>query len=203
MSIQVAIHHVTRYRYDRLIQLGARPFACVRPALPHQDSLLQPDRRAEGPFPQLAAGSPVQLLARIVVPEKTDHFSVAVDLAVELDVINPFDFFLEPEAEQFPFSYSPELKAELEPYLRTKDCGVRFDDYVAEIPRGPKQTTAFLFELNAKLSQQISYLIRMVPGIQTPDETLKNGSGSCRDTSWLLVQILRHMVWRRALPPAI
>ena len=128
-----------------------------------------------------------------MVPEKTDHFSVAVDLTVELDVINPFDFFLEPEAEQFPFTYAPELKAELEPYLRTKDCGVRFDDYVAALPRENKQTTAFLFDVNARLSREISYLIRMEPGIQTPEETLRNRSGSCRDSAWLLVQILRHL----------
>ena len=70
---------------------------------------------------------------------------------------------------------------------------MRFDDYVAAIPRTPKQTTNFLFDLNARLNRQISYLIRMEPGIQTPDETLKNASGSCRDTSWLLVQILRHL----------
>ena len=128
-----------------------------------------------------------------MMPEKTDHFSVTVDLTVELDVINPFDFFLEPEAENFPFAYSAELKAELEPYLRTRDCGARFDAFVAAIPREKKQTTNFLFDLNAQLSREIGYLIRMEPGIQTPEETLTKKSGSCRDTSWLLVQVLRHL----------
>src|SRR5580704_7054570 len=194
MSIQVAIHHVTRYRYDRPIALGPQTVR-LRPA-PHCRTKIVAYSLTVEPkdhFLNWQQDPQSNWLARIMVPEKTDHFSVAVDLTVELDVINPFDFFLEPEAEQFPFTYAPELKAELEPYLRTKDCGVRFDDYVAEIPRGPKQTTQFLFELNARLSRQISYLIRMEPGIQTPDETLKNGSGSCRDTSWLLVQILRHL----------
>ena len=194
MSIQVAVHHVTRYRYDRHIQLGAQTVR-LRPA-PHCRTKIIAYSLTVEPrehFLNWQQDPQSNWLARIMVPEKTDHFCVAVDLTVELNVINPFDFFLEPEAEQFPFSYAPDLKAELEPYLRTKDCGVRFDDYVAAIPRTQKNTTNFLFDLNAQLSRQISYLIRMEPGIQTPDETLKSRSGSCRDTSWLLVQILRHL----------
>ncbi len=127
------------------------------------------------------------------MPEKTDHFSVTVDLTVELNVINPFDFFLEPDAEDFPFSYAPDLKAELEPYLQIRDCGPHFNAFVAALPREKKQTTTFLFDLNAQLSHAISYLIRMEPGIQAPEETLIKQSGSCRDSAWLLVQILRHM----------
>src|SRR6185312_16406108 len=132
-------------------------------------------------------------LARVVVPEKTDHFTVSVDLTVGMEVINPFDFFLEPGAEEFPFLYSEELKAELEPYLRTQTLGPAFDRYLAAIPREKKQTTSFLFELNARLSRDLAYVIRMEPGIQTPEETLCKGSGSCRDTAWLLVQLLRRM----------
>ena len=124
MSIQAAIHHVTRYRYDRPIQLGPQTVSSpARPPLPHQEIVaysLEVEPKAH--FLNWQQDPQNNWLARIMVPEKTDHFSVAVDLTVELDVINPFDFFLEPAAEQFPFSYAPDLKAELEPYLRTKDC---------------------------------------------------------------------------------
>src|ERR1700722_5501469 len=162
MSIQVAIHHLTRYRYDRPIQLGPqtvrlRPAPHCRTKIVAYSLKVEPEQH----FLNWQQDPGSNWLARIMVPEKTDHFSVSVDLTVELDVINPFDFFLEPEAENFPFAYTPELKAELEPYLRTRDCGPRFDAYVAALPREKKQTTAFLFELNARLAREISYLIRM------------------------------------------
>ena len=194
MSIQVAIHHATRYRYDRQIMLGAQTVR-LRPAPHCRTKIIAYDLTVEPKthFLNWQQDPQSNWLARIAVPEKTDHFSVTVDLTVELNVINPFDFFLEPDAEHFPFAYSAELKAELEPYLRTRDNGERFDAYVAAIPRDTKQTTTFLFDLNARLSREISYLIRMEPGIQTPDQTLGNGSGSCRDTAWLLVQVLRHL----------
>ena len=54
-------------------------------------------------------------------------------------------------------------------------------------------TVQFLVWLNQELSQHIRYLVRMEPGIQTPEETLRLRSGSCRDTGWLLVQALRHL----------
>ena len=194
MSIQVAIHHATRYRYDRAIAVGPQTVR-LRPAPHCRTKILAYDLTVEPKthFLNWQQDPQSNWLARIMLPEKTDHFSVTVDLTVELDVINPFDFFLEPDAENFPFRYSAELKAELEPYLRTRDCGARFDAFVAALPREKKQTTNFLFDLNALLSRQIGYLIRLEPGIQTPEETLTKKSGSCRDTSWLLVQVLRHL----------
>src|ERR1700759_5365197 len=156
MSIQVAIHHATRYRYDRAISLGAQTVR-LRPAPHCRTKILSYDLTVEPKdhFLNWQQDPQANWLARIVMPEKTDHFSVTVDLTVELDVINPFDFFLEPEAENFPFAYSPDLKAEVEPYLRTRDCGAVFDAFVAALPREQKQTTNFLFDLNAQLSRQI------------------------------------------------
>src|SRR4051812_36459759 len=194
MSIQAAVRHVTRYRYDRPIALGPQTIR-LRPA-PHcrakvlaYSLKIEPEQH----FLNWQQDPQSNWLARVVVPEKTDHFTVTVDLTVDMEVINPFDFFLEPSAEEFPFAYSDELKAELEPYLRTQEIGPAFERYLAALPREKKQTTGFLFDLNARLSRDIGYLIRMEPGIQTPEETLCKGSGSCRDSAWLLVQLLRRM----------
>src|SRR6201992_3892884 len=173
MSIQVAIHHTTRYRYDRRIELGPQTVR-LRPAPHCRTKILAYDLKVEPKdhFLNWQQDPQSNWLARIMVPEKTDHFTVTVDLTVEMDVINPFDFFLEPEAEQFPFAYSPELKQELEPYLAKLPGGPKFDAYLAKLPKEGNQTTAFLFDVNAGLARSIAYLIRMEPGIQTPEDTL-------------------------------
>lgn len=189
MSIQVALRHATRYRYDKLITLGPQVVR-LRPA-PHCRTTILAYSLTVGPeqhFINWQQDPQSNWLARIVVPEKTDHLTVQVDLTAELNVINPFDFFLEPEAEVFPFAYSPEMLEDLRPYLTPIKCGPRFEAYLKGVSRVEKPTTGFLFDLNARLQRDISYLIRMEPGIQTPDQTLENRSGSCRDTAWLLVQ---------------
>jgi len=194
MTIQAALRHVTRYRYERPIQLGAQTIR-LRPA-PHARAKLSAYAlkiEPEGYFLNWQQDPQSNWLARVVFPEKVDHFTISVDLTVEMAVINPFDFFLEPSAEKFPFAYSDELKAELEPYLKTIAGGPAFERYLAAIPREPQQTTSFIFDLNARLARDIGYLIRMEPGIQAPEDTLCKASGSCRDSAWLLVQLLRHM----------
>ena len=194
MSIQAALHHATRYRYDRLIDLGPQ-IVRLRPAPHCRTPILAYDLKISPAehFLNWQQDPQSNWLARVVVPEKTDHLTVTVDLTAELNVINPFDFFLEPEAEAFPFAYAPEIAEDLKPYFRRAACGPGFNAYLAAIPKSAKETTGFLFELNARLQRDISYLIRMEPGIQTPDETLERRAGSCRDSAWLLVQLLRHL----------
>ena len=102
------------------------------------------------------------------------------------------DFFLEPDAEAFPFTYQAELKEELAPYLKPEPVTPRVQAYLDKIDRTRRRTVMFLVDLNQMVSQDIKYLIRMEPGVQTPDETLALASGSCRDSGWLLVQLLRH-----------
>src|SRR4051794_20988908 len=110
-----------------------------------------------------------------------------------MTVINPFDFFVEPYADSFPFAYTNDLKTELAPYLATIEPGPLFSKYLADIPREATSTVNFLVELNAQLQKKIRYIIRMEPGVQMPEQTLAAGAGSCRDSAWLLIQILRHL----------
>jgi len=194
MSIRAAIHHSTRYTYDRLIRLGPQVVR-LRPA-PHCRTSIISYSLTVSPaehFLNWQQDPQSNWLARITVPEPTDHLFVTVDLVAELNVINPFDFFLEPAAESYPFAYDEDLAEDLKPYFRALKGGPLFDSYLASVPRTERPTTQFLFDLNARLQRDISYLIRMEPGIQTPEETLKSRSGSCRDSAWLLVQLLRHL----------
>src|SRR5262249_53140720 len=121
-----------------------------------------------------------------------NEFTITVDLVADMSVVNPFDFFVEPFAESFPFDYPPEFAEELAPYLDKEPAGPRLAAYLATLSREGRNTVDFLVDLNQRVQREIRYLIRMEAGVQTPEETLAAASGSCRDSAWLLVQILRH-----------
>ncbi len=193
MPIHAALHHVTHYRYDRLVQLGPQVIR-LRPAPHCRGRIVSYSLRVEPAlhFINWQQDPFANHQARLVFPEKTTEFKVTVDLVAEMAVYNPFDFFLEPSAEQFPFDYQPSLKEELAPYLAHEPATPLFARYLAGIDRSPVPTINFLVGLNQRLQQDIRYLIRMEPGVQTPEETLEKQSGSCRDSGWLLVQLLRH-----------
>lgn len=194
MSIRVALTHVTHYRYDRPVALGPQVVR-LRPAPHCRTPILSYSLRAEPAqhFVNWQQDAFANYQARLVFPERTQALSVTVELIAELSVYNPFDFFLEPEAERFPFSYEPALAAELAPYLAGIAPTPRFAAFVERIDRTPRGTVDFLVELNQRLANDIRYLVRMEPGVQTPEETLTLACGSCRDTGWLLVQTLRQL----------
>jgi len=194
VSIHVALNHVTHYRYDRPVALGPQ-IVRLRPA-PHCRTRILSYSLKVTPakhFINWQQDPESNYLGRFVFLEKTDEFRIEVDLVAEMAVLNPFDFFLEPHAETFPFGYEGRDKRDLAPYLVMFRGEPLFRKYLGEIPRERKRTIDFLVELNLRLSRDIKYLIRMEPGVQTPELTLTRGSGSCRDSSWLLVQLLRHM----------
>ena len=194
MTIHVALSHITRYRYDRPVALSPQVVR-LRPA-PHARTPVHSYSLKVSPsehFVNWQQDPQSNWLARFVFPEKTRELSIEVDLVAEMAVINPFDFFLEPYAEKFPFSYEAAQMGELEPYLRKIPLTPLFKAYLDEIPRAPRNTNDFLVDLNKQLAKDVRYLIRMEPGIQTPEETLAAASGSCRDSGWLLAQLLRHL----------
>jgi uncharacterized protein (DUF2126 family) len=195
VSIRVALNHVTQYRYDRLVTLGPQTVR-LRPAPHCRTPILSYSLRIEpaNHFVNWQQDAFANYQARLVFPEPTNEFRVTVDFVAEMSVYNPFDFFLEPQAETFPFEYAPALAAELAPYLaRSAEPTPRFAAFIERIDRTPCATVDFLVALNRQLARDIAYLIRMEPGVQTPEETLEKGSGSCRDTGWLLVQTLRQL----------
>ncbi|MDE2398124.1 MAG: transglutaminase family protein, partial [Burkholderiales bacterium] len=194
MSIHVALNHVTHYRYDRRVGLSPQVVR-LRPAPHCRTPILAYSLRIEPGehFINWMQDPFANHLARLVFPEKTTEFKVTVDLVAEMAVYNPFDFFLEPEAERFPFQYAPELKHDLQPYLVKGAPTPRFKAFVDSVSLEEQRTIDFIVGLNQRLQREIGYLIRMEPGVQTPEETLANASGSCRDTGWLLVQTLRQL----------
>ncbi|MCB1225612.1 MAG: transglutaminase family protein, partial [Verrucomicrobiales bacterium] len=235
MSIHVALRHRTTYRYDRPVHLGPQVIR-LKPA-PHCRTRILTHSLRVTPrthFLNWQQDPQSNYLARLVFPEPTREFRVDVEVIAEMAVLNPFDFFLEPGAEHFPFRYPAVLTHELEPFHRRLPVTHLFGEYLRGIRHdllgrhahlthatplvqtetaaaadgflpGPEaaavepdtdprpRTIDFLVAINQQLQQDIDYRIRMEPGVQTPEETLESGSGSCRDSAWLLVQLLRHL----------
>jgi uncharacterized protein (DUF2126 family) len=194
LAILTALHHVTAYSYDRPVQLAPQVIR-LRPA-PHCRTKVTSYSLKVTPathFINWQQDPHGNWLARLVFPEPTREFKVEVDLVAEMAVYNPFDFFVDPSAERFPFTYAPDLAEELKPYRVPEPATPLVQAYLDGIDRTETAIVDFLVELNQKLSQDIRYLIRMEPGVQAPEETLELAAGSCRDTGWLLVQILRHL----------
>ncbi len=194
MSIHVALNHVTTYSYDRLINLGPQVIR-LRPC-PHSRTRILSYSLKIGPdkhFINWQQDPQGNYLARLVFPEKTREFTIEVDMVAEMSVINPFDFFLEPHAEEIPFAYEAWQRHELTPYLYKLPATPLFQKYLDGISREKMRSVDFLVALNARVQNDVGYTIRMEPGVQTPEETLTKKTGSCRDSAWLLVQILRHL----------
>jgi uncharacterized protein (DUF2126 family) len=194
MAIHVALRHQTRYRYDRPVLLAPhiirlRPAPHCRTPVLSYSLKLDPQKH----FINWQQDPHGNYLARVVFPESTRQLVVDVELIAEMSVLNPFDFFLEPSAEVFPFSYEPWLARELAPFLVRRPAGPRLRGFLDAVDTGSERTVDFLVALNGRLAREVKYIIRLEPGVQTPEDTLSLCSGSCRDSSWLLVQVLRHL----------
>ena len=194
MGIQIALNHRTQYRYDKAVSLGPqviqlRPAPhCRTPILKYSLDVTPSEHSLHW---QLDAH--YNYLARLLFPHKTDEFVVEVKLVADLSSFNPFDFFLEPGVEDYPFNYSLELTKDLEPYRSVDQPGPRLQAFLETFSGEKCGTIAFLTDLNRTVRDEIDYGTRMEPGVQTCEETLEKRMGSCRDSAWLLVQILRHL----------
>ena len=194
MAIRVAINHKSVYRYDRLVNLSPHVFR-LRPAVHCRTPIeayslrIEPEEHfinwQQDPFGNYQA--------RVVFKEPTRALSVEVDLIADMTIINPFDFFLEASAEHYPFLYEAQLKEELAPFLEVRENGPLLIEWLKGVPSTKQEFNDFLVDINQRLWKDIKYTIRMEPGVQTCEQTLRTQIGSCRDTGWLLVQILRHL----------
>ena len=197
MTIKIALHHKTRYEYDRPVTLSPhevrlRPAAHTRTPIESYSLKVKPAKH----FLNWQQDPYGNWVARLVFPERTRELEITVDLVADMTVINPFDFFVDASAETYPFQYTADNARELAAYLEKEPATPLLASLVERI-RGrylaePKGTIDFLVAVNGEIRGDVNYLIRMEPGIQTPEQTLERRQGSCRDSAWLLVQVLRH-----------
>jgi uncharacterized protein (DUF2126 family)/transglutaminase-like putative cysteine protease len=194
LSIHIALNHVTHYRYDRLVGLSPQVVR-LRPAPHCRTRILSYSLQVQpaAHFINWQQDPQANYLARLVFPDETRELRIEVDLVAEMSVINPFDFFLTPYAEEFPFKYEPNERRELVPYLVKAPATPLVASYLDGISLERCRTIDFVVGINQRLAQEIRYLIRLEPGVQLPEETLAKRSGSCRDSAALLVQLMRHV----------
>jgi uncharacterized protein (DUF2126 family)/transglutaminase-like putative cysteine protease len=193
MSIKASIYHLTHYRYDRPVILGPQIIR-LRPA-PHSRTRVLSHSLKVSPekhFVNHQQDPFGNWLSRFVFPEPVRELKIEVDLVADMTVYNPFDFFVEEQADHWPFDYALDLADDLSIYRKTDPVGPFLQKFLDSVPRDRVRTVDFVVNLNAMIAGKVAYTIRMEPGVQTPEETLGIGSGSCRDSTWLLVQALRH-----------
>jgi uncharacterized protein (DUF2126 family)/transglutaminase-like putative cysteine protease len=198
MAIRIAVNHVTSYRYDRPVAFSPhvvrlRPAPHCRTPIVAYSLRVSPTEHflnwQQDPFGNHQA--------RLVFPRPARELKVEVDLVADLTTINPFDFFLDEQAEQIPFRYDPAAQTELAPYLVLADGGgllQAFTERVQEAIALPgRRSVDVLVDINRLVQRTLRYDVRMEPGVFAPEETLVRGHGSCRDFAWLMVQLLRRL----------
>ena len=194
MSIKAGIYHLTHYKYDNPVRLGPQIIR-LKPAAHSKTKVISHSLKVspENHFVNLQQDPYGNYLARYVFPDPVTELKIEVDLVADMTVYNPFDFFVEEEAEHWPFDYPEELREDLKIYRAADPMGPALQAFMATVDRSRQRTIDMVVGLNARLQQQTGYVIRMEPGVQTPEETLTTARGSCRDSSWLLVQVLRNL----------
>ena len=198
MTIRVALKHQTSYRFDRPVSLGPHEVR-LRPAAHCRTPILSYSLKVEpaGHFLNWQQDPFGNWVARLVFPEKAGSLAITVDLVADMTVINPFDFFIDEFAEHYPFAYPEGLKRELGPYLEADPATPLLADWLRrtkqELLGKALRTIDMLVGINQRVQNGVGYIVRLEAGVQTPEQTLELGRGSCRDSAWLLVQVLRNL----------
>jgi uncharacterized protein (DUF2126 family) len=194
MGIQIALRHQTHYRYEKAISLGPQVIQ-LRPALHCRTPILSYslDVTPSEHLLNWQLDPHHNRLARLLFQKKTSEFRVEVNLVADLSPLNPFEFFLEPGVEEYPFDYPPDLAGDLRPYLAAEPPGPLLSAFLARFRDKRDGTINLLLDLNRRVRDEVGYVTRMDPGVQACEETLERRSGSCRDSAWLLVQGLRNL----------
>ncbi|MCR9085311.1 MAG: transglutaminase family protein [Rhodobacteraceae bacterium] len=194
MSIKASIYHLTHYQYDRPVTLGPQVIR-LRPAPHSRTKVLSHSLRVSPAkhFVNHQQDPYGNWLSRFVFPEPVRELKIEVDLVADMTVYNPFDFFVEDSASEWPFDYPEDLADDLVIYRRAEPAGPHLQAFLDSVPRERQGTVDMVVGLNARVQSMVGYVIRMEPGVQTPEQTFESGKGSCRDSSWLLVQALRHL----------
>ncbi|GAB5562843.1 MAG: transglutaminase family protein [Synoicihabitans sp.] len=194
--MRITIEHLNHYRYTRPVEFTKHRLM-LRPAESHGLNILKSSLEIT-PNHQISWEHDVfyNSVAQVNFIEKATEMTIASRYELEQFNLNPFDFVMEIYTNEFPFTYQGDDAADLQPYLQPQcpadETAVRewLRPFLDSEGRG--KTLDFLLAVNSAIAEQFGYGRREEPGIQTPAETLKLRTGTCRDFALLLMEIARH-----------
>src|SRR3954451_2996663 len=194
MPITTTLRHRMAYHYANPVTLGPqtirlRPAPHTRTPVSNYDLTVLPQPHTLH-WHQDAQGN---VLARVFFPDPVTLFTVTVELTAKLTDINPFDFFVEPEAATWPFSYPALLEQELAPCRAAEPVSPWLAGLLSGARLEPQPSVDLVVALNQLVRDRVSYVTRLEPGVQSPEQTVDRRTGSCRDVAWLLVQVARSL----------
>ncbi|GAB3998059.1 hypothetical protein GCM10028807_44750 [Spirosoma daeguense] len=195
MDIRIQLNHQTLYQYDQTVHLSTqlirlKPNAYCQAIIEDYSLLIKPDNHVLR-WQQDAFGN---FIARVDFSGEVSYLLIQVQITVSLQPVNPFDFLIDDYALFFPFQYTDSLQHDLAPYRGATEQGSYLTQWIGQIKHQPRQeTVSFLINLNQQVFQAIFYQVRLEPGVQSADETLRRSIGTCRDSAWLLVQLIRKL----------
>ena len=197
MTIRYDITHTTLYRYREPVRFGEHR-VMFRPRDSHDLRVLATD----------LVCSPEANIRMIQDPHSNSVALVTpLQPAAELRIVSTFriehapgddaELALSPSAELFPFAYSVQERLDLEHYMRPlyDDAQGELTNWARQFMRtdGPTGTRDLLLQMNAFIRGHFTYAARDEEGIQTPLETLRSSSGSCRDFALLMMEAVRSL----------
>jgi hypothetical protein len=194
--LKLLIHHRTRHVYDSPVTFGdhhlyLRPRDSFSRRVVSFDLSTTPE--ATFRWVMDAEGNLVRVCNFGLQPSTVLEFDLT--MVMEVEEVNPFDFILDADATGFPFMYSESDQSVLASAMRsTSDFRVLpwFRGH-GVAPDHHEDIVQFLADLNSTVHTKIAYVRRDEEGIQTPQETLSLGSGSCRDMAVLFVTGVREL----------
>lgn len=192
MSVKVLINHQTVYSYDRLVSLSTQVIRLF-PAVHNKTSIIEYSLtvkplnhmiyQLQDPYGNTET--------RINFNNRISQFEINVVIVASIEPVNPFQFFIESYASHYPFIYRAADQRPLALYMEVSKAGPLLESWIARLDFPSTEIVDFIAHINRSVYRDIHYHERIEPGVQTAEQSLERRTGSCRDSAWLLVQILR------------
>jgi YD repeat-containing protein len=193
---RLTILHETQYRYERPVRFGPHRLM-LRPRDTHALRVVEAGLTVSPPGQSRwvydAQGNSVCLFTPA---GEATALSIVNRLVIErypapLDPIRPNN----PQTLS-PIVYSRDDRTALAPFI--EPCTDDDDAILLSWLRNQfgvldEHALPFLLRLNQAIHDQFVYAERYSEGVQAPDETVRLGSGACRDLAWLMVEALRRL----------
>ena len=197
MPVQYEIVHTTVYHYKQPVSFGEHR-VMFRPRDSHDLRVLATDLQVSPDAAIRMIQDPHSNSVALVQPRvSADELKIVCSFTIEHAHTYNLELPLAPSAEVFPFAYSLDERFDLEQYLRPNhdDPGGHLTAWARQFIRtdGLTGTRDLLVRMNQSIRDNFGYLERAEEGTQTPQQTLKLATGSCRDFALLMMEAARRL----------